>query len=276
MEQGAFGEVTEANYHLGIVARTWGPQYTLTAAVQGNTINSTDVNLASQTTTASAEERMQYLVRGTFIPINDDRRKLHLGLWARYRDSASDGAFTYETRANTALAPRFSSTGAIGDSDTLIGAELMGIFGPFSLQAEYANINVEVRPNLVPATAQDGNIQVGYVYASWWPTGEIRNYDITRGEFGRPRILSPITSGGWGGVELAARYDFADLSDIQGTNVALTPFAGEFRAFTFGANYYPTGYVRVMANYTHAEHDNATAANSSSEDIFQMRGQLDF
>ena len=46
-------------------------------------------------------------------------------------------------------------------------------------------------------------MKVGYAFVSFWPTGEQRNYDATKGEFGRPKILNPITGGGFGGVELA-------------------------------------------------------------------------
>src|SRR5262249_49456092 len=86
MDQDAVGEIPWANYHLGVVVRTWGPNYTLTGAIQGNTINTNDVTLASNTSTVDAEERLQYVARATFVPINEDRRKLHLGVWARYRD----------------------------------------------------------------------------------------------------------------------------------------------------------------------------------------------
>jgi hypothetical protein len=52
-------------------------------------------------------------------------------------------------------------------------------------------------------------VKVGYAFVSFWPTGESRNYDATKGEFGRPKIIDPITAGGLGGVELLARYDYA-------------------------------------------------------------------
>ncbi|MFO1015860.1 MAG: porin [Caulobacteraceae bacterium] len=275
MDQGAVGEITEANYHLGIVGKVWGPNWTAALAVQGNSINSSDVTLSSNTSTSNAEERIQYVGRVTFAPILTDTDKLHLGLWIRQRDSASDGAFTYETRANTNIAPRFTSTGAIGDSDTTWGAEFAYIHNSFSLQAEYASVDVTVRPALAPATAQNGTIPVGYIYATWWPTGEMRNYDPTKGEFGRPKIQAPINAGGMGGVELTARYDWTDLTDIRGT---VTPpnFAGEFSAYTLGVNYYPTSYVRFMMNYTRAEHDNLNASFNSTEQLFQARAQLDF
>ncbi len=69
--------------------------------------------------------------------------------------------------------------------------------------------------------------------------------------------------------------DWTDLTDIRGT---VTPpnFAGEFSAYTLGANYYLTSYVRFMFNYTNAEHDNLNASFNSTEQLFQARAQLDF
>jgi phosphate-selective porin OprO/OprP len=109
----------------------------------------------------------------------------------------------------------------------------------------------------------------------------MRNYDATKGEFGRPKILNPITAGGFGGVELAVRYDYADLTDAFSTastaaGRTLSQDAGKYTAWTFGANYYPTGYMRVMANYTRSKINNPLAARDVDVDTFQMRAQIDF
>jgi phosphate-selective porin OprO/OprP len=125
------------------------------------------------------------------------------------------------------------------------------------------------------------DIKTGYAYVSFWPTGEQRNYDATKGEFGRPRILNPITGGGMGGVELLVRYDYADLTDAYSTaNTAagrlLSQDAGKYEGWTLGANYYPTAYVRVMANYTDATSDNPGPGRDVDIKQFQMRVQLDF
>jgi phosphate-selective porin len=43
-----------------------------------------------------------------------------------------------------------------------------------------------------------------------------------------------------------------------------------------GANYYPTGYARLMANYTHSKINNPGPGRDVKADTFQMRAQIDF
>ena len=108
----------------------------------------------------------------------------------------------------------------------------------------------------------------------------MRNYDVAKGEIGRPKIKNPITAGGMGGVELALRYDWADMSDLRGTTGAAPILAGEFNSYTLGVNYYPTSYVRMMLNYTHAKSDNpdigGIGVNDYQSDVVGIRTQLDF
>jgi phosphate-selective porin OprO/OprP len=97
----------------------------------------------------------------------------------------------------------------------------------------------------------------------------------------RPKILNPITAGGFGGVELALRYDFADLTEAYDTastvgSKALSADAGKYTAWTLGVNYYPTAYVRFQANYTDGSVDPVVALHGSDIKQFQLRAQLDF
>ena len=54
-----------------------------------------------------------------------------------------------------------------------------------------------------------------YIDASWYITGETRNYEASTGEFGRTKVKRPVYggSGGWGAWQIAGRYDVLDLSD---------------------------------------------------------------
>jgi phosphate-selective porin OprO/OprP len=85
-----------------------------------------------------------------------------------------------------------------------------------------------------------------------------------------------VTEGGPGGVELALRYDYADLSDAHVPGVAATAPAGEYTGVTLGVNWYPITYVRFMANYTRGDNDNPGSASDAKTDTFQMRAQFDF
>jgi phosphate-selective porin OprO/OprP len=280
MDRGPYGDMGPDSYVLSAVAKFNGPNWTVTGALQGASINSGDINNTAAANPGSTE-RSGGTVRATFAPILTDVDKLHLGAFARVRNHGDEGAFAYAARPNTNYGDsgRYITTGAIGDTDTTFGVEAAFIHNNFSVQGEFANIAVDRLQTTQPGG--DPNVKVGYVFASFWPTGEQRAYDATKGEFGRPKILNPVTAGGFGGVELAVRYDYADLTDAytSGTTAAgrtLSQDAGEYKAWTLGANYYPTSYVRLQANYTKSQIDNPGPGRDVDVDTFQMRWQLDF
>jgi len=281
MDRGPYGDMGPDSYLVSAVVKMNGFNWTATGAVQGDSLNNADVT-AAVTNAPDVEERIGATARFSYAPILTDTNKVHLAAFARYRDHGSEAAFAYQTRPNTNFGNRYTNTGAIGDKDTTWGVEGAWVFNNFSVQGEYADIAVErfVGPGSTSAGG-DPNVKVGYVFASFWPTGEMRNYDATKGEFGRPKILSPVTAGGWGGVELGLRYDYADLTDAYdtATTVAsrtLSADAGKYEAWTLGANYYPTPYVRFQANYTMGTQDSPVVGRDVDVNTFQLRAQLDF
>ena len=128
-------------------------------------------------------------------------------------------------------------TGAIDDAegDVWAGAELAWVNGPFSLQSEFANTALQ-RKN-----GQDdvNNLWGGYLSASYFLTGEHRNYDPKSGEFNRVKVQRPLQDGGPGAWELAARADYIDLNneDVKG---------GKQVSWIGGVNWYANDYVRFM------------------------------
>jgi phosphate-selective porin OprO/OprP len=102
----------------------------------------------------------------------------------------------------------------------------------------------------------------GYVYASWFLTGESRRY---RG--GRFRGVRP--QGRFGAWELAARYSVVDLGDgmVEG---------GRERNLTLGLNVYPVAWGRVMLDYVHARADGVAGGQGESADVLQGRLQVTF
>lgn len=280
MDRGPYGDFGPDSYVLSGVAKFNGVNWTATAALQGASINSSDVNNTAGANPGS-KERVGGTVRVSYAPILTDTDKLHLGVWARYRNHGDESAFAFAGRPNTNYGDsgRYFTTGALGDTDKTYGVEGAFIHNNLSIQGEFAQISVDRLQTTQPGG--DPDLKVGYAFVSFWPTGEQRNYDATKGEFGRPKILNPITAGGFGGVELAARFDYADLTEAYDTAATaagrtLSQDAGEYKAWTLGANYYPTSYVRVQANYTKAEIDNPAVGRDVDVDTFQMRFQLDF
>ncbi len=273
MDRGPYGDFGVDSYLLSVVGKYTGYNYSATLAIQGNSINSADVSNAS----ADSKERIGITARGHYAPINTDTDKLHLALSYRYRHRGDETAFAYTGRTTSNYSnATYYTTGAIGNRDKTLAAEAMFIHGPFSAQGEFSNIDV----TRVGGAAVGGNptVKVGYAFVSFWPTGETRNYDATAGEVKRPKILNPVTAGGMGGIELAVRYDYADLTDAYKTlNVKpATSQAGKYTSWTLGVNYYPTSYVRLQANYTDGKADNYGLNQDYDIKQFQLRAQLDF
>jgi phosphate-selective porin OprO/OprP len=263
MERGPFNDIIDAGRVMNISGKMNGENWTVQAAISGDSINAADPTV---TGTAGGSDQVSINARATWAPIVTDTQTLHLGIWGRQRDRSDQAGFNYQVRNNTNYGARYTSSGAIGDNDTMIGLEGLFIQGPFSVQAEWANIDID-RTNGLTETAQ-----AYYVAASWFVTGEKRNMDVKKGELGRTKILAPMTAGGFGAFELAARYDSADLTDITGAPTT----AGEYTAWTLGANWYPFPYVRFMANYTRSTNDNFTVGSDVDVDTLQFRAQFDF
>ncbi|PLR18907.1 porin [Caulobacter zeae] len=273
MDRGPYGDFGVDSYLLGVVAKYQGLNYSLTGAVQGAPINTADLANAN----ADSKERITLTTRAHWAPVNGDLDKLHLALSYRYRNRGDEGAFVYSGRTNTAYSnATFYTSGGIGNRDKTLAFEGAYVHGPFSVQGEYASIDVTRLGGA--AVGGDPKIKVGYAYVTFWPTGEMRNYDAMAGEFKRPKILNPVTAGGWGGVELALRYDIADTTEAYETlkTKPAASQAGEYKAVTLGVNYYPTSYVRFQANYTDGDVDNFGANQDYSIKQFQLRAQLDF
>ncbi len=259
MERGPYNDMLGIGRVATVQVKFNGPNWTVAGAVTGDSLNSADVATNSAT---GSQEGVGYLARATFAPIDTDETKVHIGAWARHRNRGDQSRFTYAVRNNTHYGAQYVTSGAVGESDNQYALEGALIHKNFSVQAEWANIDVK------RAAGVSSDLKAYYVYASWFPTGEMRRYEGAKGEFNRVKVLNPMTAGGLGAVELGLRYDKADLTDVAG--------AGEYTAWTAGATWYPHPYVRFMANYTMAENDNPAVGADVDVDTLQFRAQFDF
>jgi phosphate-selective porin OprO/OprP len=115
--------------------------------------------------------------------------------------------------------------------------ELALVYGPFSVQGEFFSASVDN-----PALG-DPSFTGWYAQASYWLTGECRNYD--RGVFGRVSPCCNFLDNDcccYGGLELAARYDFVDLDDAA---IA----GGEQTGIAVGVNWHLNPNARVMIDW---------------------------
>jgi phosphate-selective porin OprO/OprP len=269
LDRGPMDSLIDAGFLLGAYYWRTGSNYSFNIGASGQSLNSPDITPAAGS--SGQNERIAFSARATVAPVKTDDTVVHLGAWSRYRKRGDDTAFVYAAGYNSPLKVQTPvSTGAFGDHDTALGVEAALVHRSLSLQGEFVNVRTD------PVGAGPAaDLRAGYAFVSFFPTGEKRAYNV-RGEFGRTRVLNPLSDKGFGALELLARYDFADLTDAQSPLGARLANAGTYKAVTLGANWYPIAYVRFMANYTRGQYDNLGAANDADVDLFQLRGQIDW
>ncbi|MFQ5743870.1 MAG: OprO/OprP family phosphate-selective porin [Acidobacteriota bacterium] len=198
---------------------------------------------------------------GTPIYGSDGHRLLHLGGAFTFKNVDNDGTLRFRQRPEVHLAPRFVDTGKFpADSAHIFNAEVATVIGPFSAQGEYTRAAVN------SDTADDPAFNGWYVMASYWLTGEHRNYETKEAAFGRvhPKANFLDGSGGAGAWELAVRYSRLDLNDKK---IA----GGKLNDLTAGVNWHWNPLTRVMFNLVRARLDGVDSVYA-----FQARAQIDF
>ena len=186
---------------------------------------------------------------------------LHIGASASHRQNAVNKASNQwqDLRLRTREGARAIDLRLIGRDD-LVGVDNFNRYvleaawgiGAFSLQAEYSRIDLELDQDAVQqqlgsnATDQRSLTQDGfYVQASYFLTGEHRNYRPATGNYGRitPQRNFDPANGSWGAFEVAARYATIDASEHT------RPDRGQkMDHYTLGLNWYPNPDVKAMLN----------------------------
>jgi phosphate-selective porin OprO/OprP len=208
-----------------------------------------------------------FTTRVTGVPIyeNDGRDVLHLG--ASYSLRTPRDGLRYRSRPEAHfVSQRFTDTGTFdADRVNLFGFEAAWVHGPLSVQGEYVGSSV------TGSTDTDSQFfNSFYVQTSYFLTGEHRPYSRKSGTFGRVRPNRNFRQdGGWGAVELAARYSYLDL---RGSD--LPDSARQLQDLTFGVNWYLNPNMRVSANYIHSMLDGDDVTGDT--DLFMLRFQVDF
>ena len=212
---------------------------------------------------------------------DDGAKVLHLGMASSIR-SLDDDETGFSSRPEMHEATKFVDTGDImADEGTLLGLESALVYGPFSVQGEWiqAQIDTEDDPFF-----DDPEFDGYYVYVSYFLTGEHRAYDLGDGAFGR---LKPhenaFEDGGLGAWEVGVRVSNVDLTDglIMPAPDPFEPFEapeektpGELDNIALGLNWYLNPNMRVMFNYVMADLDRAEVDDDVS--AFLTRFQIDF
>jgi len=175
-------------------------------------------------------------VRSPLLRPEDDNS--HIGVSLSYRANATPENSRYRTRPETGVTDnRFVDTGDIAGADKILrlGLEASRVLGPFSLQAELMALEI------LRVDFDNVLLMGGYIQASWFLTGESRNYDADTGRFKRIKPQAPFGGGGKGSFELTGRVSWVDLTDED-------IIGGEQSNVTLGLNWRPRDNWKVMAN----------------------------
>lgn len=223
----------------------------------------------------STEGGYSYTARITGLPFYEDggKKLLHTGVSVSAQN-AFDNDFRFAARPEMNMADTFVDTGSfidagnVGEWATYVNPEIALVWGAFSFQTEYTFANIDLDDN---TAGSDPDFSGWYAYGSYFLTGEHRKYGMKRGVFGRIKPYQNFDwNGGWGAIELKARYSELDLND-EGIN------GGRLNDLTLGVTWYLNPNTKVMFDYVHADVDRrAIALDDGEADLFGMRFQVDF
>ncbi|MFW6093906.1 MAG: OprO/OprP family phosphate-selective porin [Pseudomonadota bacterium] len=190
-------------------------------------------------------------------PIHREARVLHLG--AAYSDRNLDAAqplhgFQLDVAESGG---ELDSSLLETDDDRQWGLEALYLQGPFSLQGEM------FRRDMTGAAGADGEVNHGYLQATWTITGESRGYKANAGV---PGMVTPAR--GSAALELVAKVDRLRF-DVDGRADE------DVDGYLLGANYYPNRNVRLMLNVIRVTSDGIVGVEDDDDaTVISTRIQL--
>lgn len=234
-------------YGIGIMGRMFGPNWHASVALTGDRVDGQQATNDSRTVSARAH----------WNPVKTDKTLLHLGAWGF--DEALSNAATVLTRS-TVIGGRFNgavrvSTGDLlgGRSTTGYGVELGGYSGGLWVMGEAGQ-----RIARLDAGRPDFHSKAWSVSTGFFLTGELPPYNPRLGSFGQPNVLDPVLDGGTGAIELTARYENLDYTDLA--------LGGEGWAATVGVNWYLNSFTRFQLNGIQWHSENRAGTYTGSDD----------
>jgi phosphate-selective porin OprO/OprP len=237
---------------------------------------------ASSNTDDGSKEKSEgkgFAIRGTWNPVLEKDRMIHLGANYGYRKISDDNTmnsnkaprFRYETTNLSSL--YLVDSGSISNANDLqMGIlEFAAMNGPFSFQSEIAKGTMTRDKG-----SSDYDVSAYYAQVAWTLTGESRTYKSSDGEFKRlkPKNAFDSDKGTWGAWELALRHDGIDLND--GNDFSNK---GDAKRYTLNLNWYLNENVRMLAGYERTyDLDNAAVTklgggDADDIDVFHLRAQ---
>ncbi|MCR6664300.1 MAG: porin [Luteimonas sp.] len=243
MERNAVASVgmpASGYFGLGAQMKMIGRNWHTTFGISGDDVGNSGDNTDSLT----------YSFRGHVNPLKRPAGFLHLGGWYVHEDYGLD---TNRINRTPRIASRFNDNVRVSASainqvtgERAWGTEVGGTwrnFWAFHEQSETTLRSDDVGDVKQKATS---------AYAGWLVTGEKPGFSARSGVWGTTRVARPVTEGGIGAWELAARYDKYDFTDAAR--------GGEGDSWTLGVNWYLNNWSRIMLNIVQWTTENRVGA----------------
>jgi phosphate-selective porin OprO and OprP len=214
--------------------------------------------------TRNREHGTGYALRGYWAPINETGNILHVGASWLDKDTDADGIRLRARPMADMVATRFVDTGSSltsagslnnrTDRANTFGVEGLWVKGPFKLQGEYMNIDVQRTDGL-----EDFSGNGYYLSGVWNITGETWGYKA-----GAPTTSLPDNPnlGMW---QVGLRYDTIDLTDD-------TVVGGEMDSWTAGVTCYWRSNFKFMLNYVMVDQEKGVLEDNPN--ILEARVQF--
>lgn len=170
-------------------------------------------------------------------------RLIHLGAGASARFDIEED-FSFAGGGSSSLVESsLASTETFTSADSLLRGNLEAAYsnGSLGLQAELTGVHVD---GIANGRRVEGFGHGGYAYATYFLTGERRGYSPSSGTFGRVVPIDPIDDGGFGAIEVGARVDYLNLSDLG-------PDAGTQVGASLVINDYLTKRIVLTGDYSY-------------------------
>lgn len=211
----------------------------------------------------------------------------NIAQWAGWKDSVVHvgGFHSQGKQAAGALVPKLRTEGrgveffkvndiASNTDRTLNGFESAVAYGPVKYQGEYIRADFD-------GANFNRDMSAWYASLQWLVTGEQYAGMYKNGAFGGivPKNNFRYGNGGWGALEVGARYTHFDASDFNAVlgNTATTVYTDGADAWTLGAKWILNSNAQIQLNYVRTDFDTPiTTSNIDHEDAMNMRVQFDF
>jgi phosphate-selective porin OprO/OprP len=198
-----------------------------------------------------------------------------------YRSPGQQSVFSYRANTATGVTPN-NATFANGERLRL-APQLYYYRGSFGLLGEYTQVVQDVSRTVAGTTRSDTLTHSAWqVQFSWFVTGEEETFrGFTPGSTLQPGPLRK-EKGGWGALELVARYHELDVDDdafAGGANSFANPLTAisQQTAYGVGVNWYPWNTVKLSLNYeTTTFEGGAATGDRADEDLLFSRFAINF